>query len=290
MAAPIVETAAGKVRGISADGIHAFKGVPYGAPTGGANRFMPPQPPTKWAGVRNADAYSGHAPQLPGRPERRPELRTILGPPDATPEGEDCLTLNIWTPGLAGRRPVMVWLHGGAFAYGSGNRAVTESANLARRGDVVVVSVNHRLNIFGFLHLADAGGERFAHSGNAGVLDLIAALEWVRDNIGHFGGDPGNVTIFGESGGGGKVSVLLAMPAARGLFHRAVIQSGAALRVTTRERANALAEAALKQLGITRDNLDRLDAIPTEQLVAAITPAKRIAGRPERPLLDRYDF
>src|SRR5438270_937485 len=132
--------------------------------------------------------------------------------------------------------------------------------------------------------LADLGGERYAHSGNAGVLDLVAALEWVRDNIGQFGGDPGNVTIFGESGGGGKVSVLLAMPAASGLFHRAVIQSGAALRVSTRERANALAEAALRQLGITRDNLDRLHELPAERLVAAITPAKRAVGRPDLPL------
>src|SRR5213079_3492637 len=148
--------------------------------------------------------------------------------------------------------PVMVWLHGGAFAYGSGNREVTDGGNLARRGDVVVVSVNHRLNIFGFLHLADIGGERYAHSGNAGTLDLIAALEWVRDNIGQFGGDPRNVTIFGESGGGGKVSVLLAMPAARGLFHRAIIQSGATVRVSPRKRANALAEAVLKELGIGR--------------------------------------
>src|SRR6266851_5752836 len=159
--APIVETNAGKLRGTNSDGIHAFKGIPYGAPTGGANRFMMPQPPAKWAGVRDAVSYRGHAPQLPGRPERRPELRTILGPPDTTHEGEDCLTLNVWSPGLGGgKRPVMVWLHGGAFAYGSGNRAVTEGTNLARRGDVVVVSVNHRLNIFGFLDLADIGGER----------------------------------------------------------------------------------------------------------------------------------
>jgi para-nitrobenzyl esterase len=290
--ASIVETSAGKVSGASADGIHAFKGIPYGAPTGGANRFMPPQPPAKWAGVRAAVAYHGHAPQLPGRPERRPELRTILGPPDTTPEGEDCLTLNVWTPGLGDgtRRPVMVWLHGGAFAYGSGNRAVTEGANLARRGDVVVVSVNHRLNIFGFLHLAEIGGERYRHSGNAGMLDQVAALEWVRDNIDGFGGDPGNVTIFGESGGGGKVSVLLAMPAARGLFHRAVIQSGATIRVSTRERADALAGAVLQELGLGRGQCDQLQSVPLERLAAAIAPASRAVGPRRLPLLDRYDF
>src|SRR5580704_15805794 len=289
---PIVETAAGKLRGSAQAGIHAFKGIPYGAPTGGANRFMAPQPPAKWAGVRDAVAYHGHAPQLPGRPERRPELRTILGPPDKTPEGEDCLTLNVWTPGLGDgtRRPVMVWLHGGAFAYGSGNRAVTEGANLARRGDVVVVSVNHRLNIFGFLHLAEIGGERYRHSGNAGMLDLVAALEWVRDNIAEFGGDPANVTIFGESGGGGKVSVLLAMPTARGLFHRAVIQSGATIRVSTRERGNALAEAILKELGMPRDQCERLQQVPAGKLAAAIAAAARIVGRPPQRLLDRYDF
>jgi para-nitrobenzyl esterase len=277
---PIVETASGKLRGSAAGGIFAFKGVPYGASTAGTNRFMPPQAPEPWAGVRDALAYRGHAPQLPGRPERRPELQNILGPADATPEGEDCLTLNVWTPGLDGtKRPVMMWLHGGAFAYGSGNRAVTEGSNLARRGDVVVVSVNHRLNIFGFLHLADIGGERFAHSGNAGVLDLVAALEWVRDNIAEFGGDPENVTIFGESGGGGKVSVLLAMPAARGLFHRAIIQSGATVRVSTRERATALAEAAMRHLGIGRGECERLQEVPADRLAAAIAPASRAVGR-----------
>src|SRR5581483_8125182 len=267
----LIATANGRVLGAATDGVFAFKGVPYGAPTGGANRFMPPRPPAPWTGARDAARYHAQAPQLPGRPERRPELRTILGPVDASPESEDCLTLNVWTPGIGpaaasgAKRPVMVWLHGGAFAYGSGNRAVTDGANLARRRDVVVVSVNHRLNIFGFLHLADIGGERYAHSGNAGMLDLVAALEWVRDNIAGFGGDPGNVTIFGESGGGGKVSVLLAMPAARGLFHRAVIQSGAAIRVRDRERGNALAEAALRHLGIAPGDIDRLPEVPTDR-------------------------
>jgi para-nitrobenzyl esterase len=289
---PVVEIASGELRGVCAAGVCAFKGIPYGASSAGRNRFMAPQPPAPWVGVWDAFAYAGHALQSPNRPKRRPELETILGPADATPEGEDCLTLNLWTPGLGdgGKRPVMVWLHGGGFAYGSSNRVVTDGANLARRGDVVVVSVNHRLNIFGFLHLADIGGLDWAHSGNAGVLDLVAALRWVRDNIERFGGDPGNVTIFGESGGGGKVSVLLAMPAARGLFHRAIIQSGAAIRVSTRERANALAEAVLNEVGLGRGECERLQTLPAERLLAAIAPASRAVGRTRWPLLDRYDF
>ena len=289
---PIVETVSGKLRGSLDNGIHIFKGVPYGASTAGHNRFRPPQPPPAWSDVREALAYRGRAWQLPGRPPRRPVLETLLGPADTTPETEDCLTLNLWTPGRGdgGTRPVMVWLHGGAFAYGSGNRAVTDGTNLAQRGDVVVVSVNHRLNIFGFLHLDDIAGAGWMHSGNAGMLDIVAALRWIHDNIAAFGGDPSNVTVFGESGGGGKVSVLLAMPAAKGLFHRAIIQSGAAIRVSTRERASALAAQALRELGLRGQECERLLEQPPERILAAIAPAVRAVGRSRWPLLDRYDF
>src|ERR1043166_1844712 len=288
---PIVETVSGKRGGSTQAGIHAFKGIPYGASTAGANRFQPPRLPEPWTGMRDALSLGGRARQWQGAPTRRSGMATLLGPVDTSPETEECLNLHVWTPGLdSGKRAVMVWLHGGAFHFGSANRAVTDGANLARRGDVVVVAVNHRLNILGHLDLAAIGGERYAHSGNAGVLDLVAALEWVRDNIERFGGDPGNVTIFGESGGGGKVSVLLAMPKARGLFHRAVIQSGASVPVSTGDRAAALAEATLQQLGVARDSLDKLQTLPVEQLIAAITPAKQAVGRPPLPLLDRYDF
>ncbi|MBV9861292.1 MAG: carboxylesterase/lipase family protein [Alphaproteobacteria bacterium] len=287
---PVIETAAGRLRGTQAGGIHAFKGIPYGASTAGANRFLPPRPAVPWAGVREALSYHAQAPQAP-RAKRRSELEFLLGPSDATPESEDCLTLNVWSPGLdRAKRPVMVWLHGGAFAYGSSNRAFSDGANLARRGDVVVVSVNHRLNIFGFLDLGEIGGEHFAQSGNAGVLDLLAALEWVRDNIAAFGGDPANVTIFGESGGGGKVSVLMAMPAARGLFHRAIVQSGAGVRMRTRERGLALTAAVLDHLGISRGEWERLQQVSVRALLEAIAPASRAIGPTRWKLLDRYDF
>jgi para-nitrobenzyl esterase len=285
-ASPVVEIASGKIRGVVSGEIHTFKGIPYAASTGGRNRFLPPQTIAPWAGTRDALGYNGKAPQSPAQVKRRSEMDNILGPVDSSPETEDCLTLNVWTPGASGKRPVMVWLHGGAFAYGSGNRAVTDGANLARRGDVVVVSVNHRLNICGYLHLEDVGGKHFAGSGNVGSLDMVAALEWVRDNIVQFGGDPGCVTIFGESGGGGKVSALLVMPAAKGLFHRAMIQSGASVRFTTRERANALASSVVKQLG----GLDKLQDAPLGALLGTIISASRDAGKRAFPLLDRYDF
>ena len=287
-AEPIIDTSAGKIRGAEQDGILSFKGVPYGAPTGGRNRFLPPQKPEPWAGVRDALAWAGRAPQAKTGP-RRPEHAELSGKPDPAAETEDCLVLNLWTPG-PGRRPVMVWFHGGAFSYGSSNGDRLQGANLARRNDVVVVTVNQRLNLFGHLHLGDLGGPEYAQSANAGTFDMLAALEWVRDNIERFGGDPGNVTIFGQSGGGGKVSTLLAMPAARGLFHKAIVMSGSVIRLVERERAQRLADAVLREVGVSYGEIDRLQTMPMAQLRAAIEPAEKAIGPAAQPLLDRYAF
>jgi para-nitrobenzyl esterase len=287
MAAAVVDTASGKISGAVSDGVHVFKGIPYGASTAGANRFMPPKRPQAWTGVRECVAYAGRSPQAAAA-QQRPELANVWGPIDMLPVGEDCLTLHVWTPGLDNaKRPVMVWLHGGAFSYGSANSPRYDSTNLARKNDVVVVAVNHRLNIFGHLDLSAVGGERFAQSGNAGVLDLVLALEWVRDHVQRFGGDPGNVTIFGQSGGGGKVSALLGMPQAKGLFHKAIVQSGSSVRFAERERTTRLADAVLKHLG---GGADQLQALPLAKLSEAVAPAQKTLPRPRHPLLDRYNF
>jgi para-nitrobenzyl esterase len=284
----VVETASGKVQGTVEEGILAFRTIPYAASTAGANRFLPPQPAEPWAGVRDCSAFSGKAPQAGLRAATRPELENFSGAADPSPETEDCLTVNVWTPGCdtAAKRPVMVWFHGGAFAYGNANTPRTRGSRLAGRNDVVVVTVNQRLNIFGHLDLS-AFGEAFRLSGNAGTLDMVAALQWVRDNIAAFGGDPGNVTVFGESGGGAKVSVLLSMPRAKGLFHRAIIQSGAVVRLRTRERAKALTECVLRHLGATAGSLQ---SVPISDLLAAVEPAQKALGPSSAPLFDRYPF
>jgi para-nitrobenzyl esterase len=253
----IVETASGRVRGEVYKGVSVFRGIPYGASTAGRNRFMPPQPPEPWPGVRECVDYGETAPQMPGRlaeggwDGRRPEM------------GEDCLVLNVWTPAAdQGKRPVLVWLHGGGFEAGSGSSMLYDGTRLALRGDVVLVTVNHRLGIFGHCHLEDLFGEAFAGAANAGYLDLVAALKWVQTSIAGFGGDPMNVTILGQSGGGRKVSLLTASPLAEGLFQRGIVQSGSHLRLMSRERANELAERLLVHFGLKKSETAALQALP----------------------------
>jgi para-nitrobenzyl esterase len=264
------ETAFGRVRGADAGGIKAFKGIPYGASTAGTNRFMPPQDPATWRGVRDALAYGASAPQRePGVAPAASRLAVAAASLPA--ESEDCLVLNVWTPAVGdGRnRPVMVWCHGGGFVSGSGSSPGTDGTNLARRGDVVVVSINHRLNVLGFTYLAELGGADFALSGDVGMLDIVHALAWVRANIAAFGGDPGNVTVFGQSGGGRKVATLLTMPDAKGLFHRAIIESGATIKLVERDQAVRVTRELLAVLGLQPSQVRDLQALPLERIMSA---------------------
>ena len=265
----VAETSFGKVRGVDNGGIKTFKGIPYGASTAGVNRFMPPADPAKWTGVRDALQYGHSAPQRD--PAAAPANGALGVAAQGLPmEGEDCLVLNVWTPAVndGRKRPVMFWCHGGGFATGSGSSPDTDGTNLARRGDVVVVTINHRLNVLGFANLSEFSRD-FATSGDNGMLDIVHALKWVRANIAHFGGDPNTVMIFGQSGGGRKVETLLAMPTAKGLFHRATIESGAALQVAGRDIAMRNAEQLLSKLGVSKSDVRELQKLPVEKIMAA---------------------
>jgi para-nitrobenzyl esterase len=267
----IAETAAGQIAGYMERNVYSFKGVPYGAPTAGNRRFLPPQPVAPWAGIKYAGDFGPICYQTGflvdesrnyGNAKTEGHIRYL-------PQSENCLVLNVWTPGLrdSGKRPVMVWLHGRGHYAGAASETMYNGANMARRGNIVVVSVNHRLNVFGYLYLDEIGGKEFHGSGNAGELDIILALQWVKNNIEFFDGDPGNVTIFGQSGGGGKVCNLMAMPAAKGLFQRAIVQSGPAMRGVEAKDATNYAERLLAKLNIKANELDKLQQVPAQQLL-----------------------
>lgn len=287
-ATPIVETESGKVQGVEQEGIDAFLGVRYAAPPLGDLRFKPPVKAPGWIGVADATGYGAPCMQLysasgPNASEMTRQIQTIFPTStEAKVDNEDCLFLNVWTPaaGDGGKRPVMVWFHGGGYSYGSGGWPAYNGRNLAEKGDVVVVTVNHRLNAFGYLNLAEKFGEEYAASGNVGNLDLVRSLEWVRDNIAAFGGDPDNVTIMGESGGGSKVSHLMAMPSADGLFDKAVIQSGPGVYSGKPDEAADYAGRILEEAGVeTSGDLARLRSDQLVEAVRRATPSESAMGR-----------
>ncbi len=280
---PVVKTSGGPVRGLTdAKGLLIFRGIRYGAPPTGEFRFRPPRKPDPWSEVADATRLGNRAIQAPGAPGVAS---------DAPAMSEDCLFLNVWTPAAdRKKRPVMVWLHGGGFSSGSGGDAINDAGNLARIGDVVVVAVNHRLNVFGFLQLGRQWGPDYASSGQSGMLDIVLSLEWVRDNIAAFGGNPGNITIFGESGGGRKVAMLMAMTKARGLFHKAIIQSGAGLDAPSAGEAAAYGRELLKKLGIAEGDVRALARTDAMAIFKAQPPASASASPPGKLFMPTGGF
>jgi para-nitrobenzyl esterase len=282
----IVSTRYGRLEGDEQDGLFVFKGVPFAAAPDGSRRWLAPEKPVPWTGVRNARCFGAVAPQNPVMTQALAAMKIKQA------QSEDCLSLNLWTPGLdSARRPVMVWIHGGGFAIGAGSQEIYNGSVLARRGDVVMVTINYRLGPLGFLRLNDVTNGRIPSSGNEGLLDQLAALQWVRDNIAEFGGDPDNVTIFGESAGGMSVGALLAMPLARGLFHKAIAQSGSCDTVSSVARANRTAERVLSKMGVSADEAEAICALPIAQLLTGVfgpdgkTPDREL-GMAYQPVVD----
>jgi para-nitrobenzyl esterase len=304
-AATVAETNAGKIRGFKRNGVYIFKGVPYGASTAGARRFMPPVKPEPWKEIRNALQYGRVCPNQDSAHFNTDGKNLANFDEDAfvlhrgaaaTVPGEDCLRLNLWTQEInaSGKRPVMVYMHGGGFSGGSGHDLLSyDGESLARNHDVVVLTHNHRLNVYGYLSLGALGGEEYASSANVGMLDLVAVLEWIRDNIATFGGDPGRVTIFGQSGGGGKVLALMAMPAAKGLFHRAIVQSGPFLKSLSLDYSGRLAELVVAELGLSKSQVSELQLVPVDRLSGAAAEAMKKMPRPMsslRRVYGEYDW
>jgi len=264
--ATAVSVTGGEIAGYIDDGVYVYKGIPYAK----ADRFMPPQDPDAWEGIRSCRAYGPVSPQTARSGWWNDESGFSSAWNDGFP-GEDCLRVNVWSSGIkdGAKRPVMVWLHGGGFSSGSGQEWPSyDGRSLARNHDVVVVTLNHRLNVLGFLDLS-AFGEKYAASGNVGMMDIVKALEWVHDNIATFGGDPSNVTIFGQSGGGGKVSTLMAVPSAHGLFHKAIVESGSQLKVMEKKYSRRIGAATVRLLGINPSKIEELESVPYEDLLAA---------------------
>src|SRR5579875_1479493 len=277
----VTQTEYGKVRGYMLRGIYYFLGMPYGADTSGSNRFMPPQKPKSWADVYPALWWGDSAPQdMENRfANKYASFRDHWNYGDVS---EDCLRINVLSPGIndGKKRPVLFWIHGGGFVNGNGiEQDGYNGENFARFGDVVFCSINHRLGPLGYCDLAGVGGERFAASGNVGMLDIVAALEWVRDNIANFGGDPGNVTIIGQSGGGAKVCLLTAMPCAKGLFHKAVVLSGAMRKAGDKTYSENLGAAVVKEAGLTGNELSKLQAMPWKDFYAIATRAQHAMAK-----------
>ncbi len=290
---PVVETARGKLRGLESGGVSIFRGVSYAADTSGENRFMPPQPVEPWSGVRDALHWTDVAPQIPGD-RRHVYADLIMVDRNPSGMGEDNLSLNLWTPSIDpnAKKPVIVVLHGGGFYSGSGNSVGMDGEQMARFSDSVVIAINHRLGAFGFLHLAEFGGDDFATSGTVGMQDIVAALGWVRENVAAFGGDPDRVLVYGQSGGGAKTSVLMAMPGGKGLFQRAGVMSGSALKMMPPEMASATAKRLLDALEIPPGDVRKLQQVPwttlleTQAGLEAVDRARGEAPRSFAPVVD----